>query len=156
MAEYGYNDAQDLQPGQAAILQDIIPCNKCPQLVVHDNMTPNLNLRGIVRNTACCNPKAKYRVAFTGNMAVAEGGTAGEIQLALSVNGYVRPFTISAATPAATGDFWHAGGDTVIDVPSGCCTTVTVVNASVSATPATTPAPTITVRNLNVEVSRIA
>lgn len=157
MAEYGYNDAQDIQPGAAAILQDIVPCTKCPQNVVHDNLTPNLNLRGIVRNAACiCNPKARYRVAFTGNIAVAEGGTAGEIQLGLSVGGYTRPFTIAAATPAAAGDFWHVGADTVVEVPAGCCTTVTVVNASVSETPATVPAPTITVRNLNVEVTRIS
>lgn len=157
MAVYGYNEPQDLQPNGAAILQDIQPCNRCPQLVVHDNLTPNLILRGIVRNAAaCCNPKARYRVAFSGNIAVAEGGTAGEIQLALSVNGFRLPFTIAAATPAAVGDFWNVSGDTAIDVPAGCCTEVAVVNASVSATPATTPAPTITVRNLNVEVSRVA
>ena len=156
MAEYGYNEAQDLQPGASALLLDVEPCRKCPQLVVHDNQTPNLILRGIVRNQNCCNPMAKYNVSFTGNIAVAEGGTAGEIQVALSVNGYIRPFTISAATPAAVGDFWHAGGDTIIEVPAGCCTNVALVNASVSADPATTPAPTITIRNLNVKVSRVA
>lgn len=149
MAEYGYNEAQTLQPGAAAILSDIRPCSKCPQQVMHDNMTPNLILRGIVRNTNCCNPRAQYKVTFAGNIAVAEGGTPGEIQVALSVNGYVRPFTISAATPAAVGDFWHAGGDTIIDVPAGCCTTVTVVNASSEAT-------AITIRNLNVDIERIS
>ena len=149
MAEYGYNEAQTLQPGAAAILSDIRPCSKCPQQVMHDNMTPNLILRGIVRNTNCCNPKAQYKVTFTGNIAVAEGGTPGEIQVALSVNGYVRPFTISAATPAAVGDFWHAGGDTIIDVPAGCCTTVTVVNASSGTTD-------ITIRNLNVDIERVS
>ena len=156
MAEYGYNEPQDLQPGAAAILLDVEPCTKCPQQVVHDNLTPNLILRGIVRNCNCCNPKAKYSVSFTGNIAVAEGGTAGEIQIALSVNGYIRPFTISTATPAAAEEFWHAGGDTTIEVPAGCCTDIAVVNASVSADPATTPAPTVTVRNLNVKVNRIA
>lgn len=154
MAEYGYNDAQDLQPGASAILQDIRPCSKCPQQVVHDNLTPNLILRGIVRNAAaCCNPRAQYSVRYSGNIAVAEGGTAGEIQLALSVNGFVRPLTIAAATPAAVGDYWHVSGDATIDVPAGCCTDVAVVNASVAATGT---APTITVRNLNVEVNRVA
>ena len=156
MAEYGYNASQTLQPGASAILQDVRPCAKCPQNVIHENMTPNLTLRGIVRNTNCCNPKAQYDVSFTGNIAVAEGGTAGEIQLAISVNGFVRPFTIAAVTPAAVGDFWNVSGDTTIDVPMECCTTVAIVNASESATPATTPAPTIDVRNLNVKVTRIA
>ena len=153
MAEYGYVAAQDLQPGAAAILEDVRPCTKCPQNVVHDNLTPNLLLRGIVRNP-CCNARAQYNVSFSGNIAVAEGGTAGEIQLAISVNGYVRQLTIAAATPAAAEEFWHVSGDTTIDVPVGCCTDVAVVNASAAAAGATPP--TITVRNLNVKVNRVA
>lgn len=156
MAEYGYNEPQELQPGAPAILQDVRPCTKCPQLVVHDNQTPNLILRGIVRNSACCNPRAQYTVTYSCNIAVAEGGTPGEIQLALSVNGFSRPLTIAAATPAAAEEYWHVSGFTTIDVPAGCCTDVAVVNASVSADPATTPAPTVSVRNLNVTVNRVA
>lgn len=154
MVEFGYNELQTLQPGGAAILENIRPCNKRPQRVVHDNLTPNITLRGIVANPCCGN--AQYNVRYSGNIAVADGGTAGEIQLALSVNGYVRPLTIAAATPAATEEFWHVSGDATIDVPVGCCTTVSVVNASVSATPATTPAPAVDVRNLNVDITRLA
>lgn len=155
MAEYGYAQAQDLQPGGSAILENVRPCTRCPQLVVHENLTPNLRLRGIVRNP-CCNARAQYSVSFSGNIAVAEGGTAGEIQLALSVNGFTRPLTIATATPAAAEEFWHVSGDTTIDVEVGCCTDVAVINASISETPATTPAPTVTVRNLNVKVLRVA
>lgn len=152
-AEYGYVAAQTLQPGQAAILENIRPCNKCPQNVVHDNLTPNLLLRGIVRNP-CCNARAQYNVTFSGNIALAEGATVGEIQLALSVNGFVRPLTIAAATPAAVGDYWHVSGEATIDVPAGSDDDVAVVNASVGETPATTPA--IDVRNLNVKAKREA
>ena len=155
-AEYGYNDLQTVQPGAAAILQDIRPCKHCPQLVLHDNLTPNLILRGIVRNTNCCTPKAQYSVSYSGNIAIPDGGTPAEIQLALSVNGFIRPLTIAAATPAAAEDFWHVSGDTTIDVAAGCCTDVAVVNASVSATPATTPAPAVDIRNLNVKIERVA
>jgi len=154
MVEFGYNEVQTLSPGAAAILENIRPCSKRPQRVVHDNLTPNITLRGIVANPCCGN--AQYNVRYSGNIAVAEGGTAGEIQLALSVNGYARPLTIAAATPAAVGEYWHVSGDATIDVPVGCCTTVTVINASVSDTPATTPAPTVAVRNLNVDVTRLA
>lgn len=152
-AEFGYVAAQDIAPGAAAVLETIRPCNKCPQNVVHDNLTPNIMVRGVVRNPVC-NSRAQYSVSFAGNIAVAEGGTAGEIQLALSVNGFVRPLTIAAATPAAVGDFWHVGGDTTIDVPAGSDLNVAVVNASVA--PATGVAPTITARNLNVRVNRTA
>lgn len=152
-AEYGYVAAQTLQPAAAAILENVRPCNKCPQNVVHDNLTPNLLLRGIVRNP-CCNARAQYNVTFSGNIALAEGATVGEIQLALSVNGFVRPLTIAAATPAAVGDYWHVSGEATIDVPAGSDVDVAVVNASVGATPATAPA--IDLRNLNVKVKREA
>lgn len=152
-AEYGYVAAQTLQPGASAILENVRPCNKCPQNVVHDNLTPNLLLRGIVRNP-CCNARAQYDVTFSGNIALAEGATVGEIQLALSVSGFVRPLTIAAATPAAVGDYWHVSGEATIDVPAGSDVNVAVVNASVGETPATTPA--IDVRNLNVKVKREA
>lgn len=155
MAEYGYNDVQTLQPGQAAILQDIRPCRRCPQLVLHDNLTPNLRLRGIGANRNCCNPRVQYNVSFTGNIAVPEGGTVGEIQLALSVNGFVRPFTIAAATPAAVEQYWNVGGDTTIDVDAGCCVDVAVVNAS-AIPEGGTAAPALDVRNLNVKVNRVA
>lgn len=147
-AEFGYVADQDILPGQGAILQTIKPCNKCPQNVIHEDLSPNVTLRGIVRNP-CCNARAQYNVAFSGNIAVAATGTVGEIQLALSVNGYTRPLTIAAATPAAVSEFWHVSGDTTVDVAAGCCTDVAVVNASVGAT-------TITARNLNVKVTRVA
>lgn len=153
--ELGYAAEQTIQPGAGAILETIRPCRKCPQNVIHENMSPNATLRGIVKNP-CCNAVAQYEVRFSGNIAVPEGGTAGEIQLALSVNGYIRPLTIAAATPAAAEEFWHVSGDTTIDVPAGCCTDVAVVNASVSDTPATTPAPALVSRNLNVKISRVA
>lgn len=155
MAVYGYIEAQTLQPGGSAILQDVRPCTKCPQLVVHDNLTPTLILRGIIRNQGNCNARAQYRVAFSGNIAVSDGSTVGEIQVALSVNGYVRPLTIGAATPAAVGDYWHVSGEDLIDVPAGCCTNVAVVNASVAPEGGTT-IPNVDIRNLNVDVSRVA
>lgn len=151
----GYAAEQTLQPGAGAILETIRPCRKCPQNVLHENMTPNTTLRGIVRNQ-CCNAAAQYVVTFGGNIAIPEGGTPGEIQLGLSVNGYVHPLTIAAATPTAAEAFWYVSGSDVIDVPAGCCTDVVVVNASVSATPATTPAPALVVRNLNVDIDRTA
>ncbi len=146
MVEFGYVASQTLQPAAAAILEDIRPCNKRPQRIVHDNLTPNITLRGIVANPCCMN--AQYNVRYSGNIALAEGATVGPIQLALSVNGYVRPLTIAIATPAAVGDFWHVSGDATIDVPAGCCTTVTVVNNTANAA--------IDVQNLNVDVTRLA
>lgn len=153
--ELGYAAEQTVQPGAGAILETIRGCMKCPKNVLHENMSPNVTLRGIVRNP-CCNASAQYEVSFSGNIAVPADGTVGEIQLALSVNGYVRPLTIATATPTVADAFWHVSGDTTVDVPAGCCMDVAVVNASVSATPATMPAPAVAIRNLNVKINRVA
>lgn len=144
--KFGWIAEQTLPVNGAAILQNIRPCRRRPQLVMHDDMTPNVTLRGIGNGRTAGN--AQYNVRFSGNIAVAVGGTIGEIDLALSVDGYTLPLTIAAATPAAIGDYWHVSGDETIEVPSCCCKTVTVVNASTDTS--------ITVRNLGVEVSRTA
>jgi hypothetical protein len=157
MAEFGYDARQELAPGAAAILENIRPCTRRPQLVMHENLSPNINLRGNpVASCGCTRGDAQYAVRFSGNIAVPTGGTAGAIQLAMSVNGQILPLTIATATPAAVEQFWHVSGEKTIYVPSGCCPTVTVVNASVSADPATTPAPTIALIHLNVTVKRTA
>lgn len=154
MVELGYNAVQTIQPGAAAILETLRPCYHRPQYVLHENLSPNIGLRGFVNNP--CAQFAEYVVRYSGNIAVAEGGTAGEIQLAISQDGQILPLTIAAATPAAVGDYFHVSGEKTFRVPVGCCPTVTVVNASVSETPATTPAPAIDTRNLNVTIQRTA
>lgn len=151
MAEFGYNDAQTVQPGAGALLNTIRPCTRRPQLVMHEDQSPLIYLRG-----SGCSPIADYEVEWSGNIAIPEGGTAGEIQLALALDGQIIPLTIAAATPAAAEEFWHVSGVKTLRINFGCCPAVSVVNASVSPTPATTPAPALTVRNLNVTVTRVA
>lgn len=153
MAEFGYNDAQTVQPGAGALLNTIRPCTRRPQLVMHEDQNPLIYLRG-----AGCSPcgVADYEIEWSGNIAVPEGGTAGEIQLALALDGQIIPLTIAAATPAAAEEFWHVSGVKTLRINFGCCPAVSVVNASVSPTPSTTPAPALTVRNLNVTVTRVA
>lgn len=152
MAEFTYNDVQLIQPGAAALLNTAIGCNK--GYVLHRPGSGILALRGIVNNP--CGRFARYRVAYDGNIAVPEGGTAGEIQLALAIDGEVIPTSTAAATPTAVNAYWNVSGFAIIDVPAGCCYTTSVENASVSADPATTPAPALNLRNLNVEVTRLA
>lgn len=152
MAEYIYNEVQLVQPGAAALLNTAIGCNK--GLVIHRPGSGILTLRGRVNNP--CAQFARYRVAYDGNIAVPTGGTAGEIQLALAIGGEIISTSIATATPAAVEQYWNVNGFAIIDVPSGCCYTVSVENASVSEDPATTPASALNLRNLNVEVTRLA
>ena len=152
MAEYIYNEVQLIQPGAAAQLETAIACNR--SYVIHRPGSGILTIRGIVNNP--CARFARYRVAYDGNIAVPEGGTAGEIQLALAIDGEVIPTSIATATPTAVNAYWNVNGFAIIDVPAGCCYTVSIENASVSADPATTPASALNLRNLNVEVTRLA
>ena len=152
MAEFIYNEVQTVQPGAAALLETSIGCNR--GYVLHRPGSGILTLRGIVNNP--CAGFARYRVVFDGNIAVPEGGTAGEIQLALAIGGEVVQSSIATATPTVASAYWNVNGFAIMDVPTGCCYTVSVENASVSADPATTPAPALNLRNLNVEVTRIA
>lgn len=152
MAEYIYNEVQTVQPGASALLSDAIPCNR--GLVLHRPGSGILTIRGAVNNP--CARFARYRVAYDGNIAIPEGGTPGEIQLAIAIAGEVVQSSIAAATPTVAEAYWNVSGFAIIDVPVGCCYEIAIENASVSPTPATTPAPALDLRNLNVEVTRLA
>ena len=141
-----------VQPRASALLSDAIPCNR--GLVLHRPGSGILTIRGAVNNP--CARFARYRVAYDGNIAIPEGDTAGEIQLAIAIDGEVVQSSIAAATPTAAGAYWNVSGFAIIDVPVACCYAIAIENASVSPTPATTPAPALDLRNLNVEVTRLA
>lgn len=159
MAEFLYNDPQNVAPGQPVALRTRIGCNK--GYVYHRPESGVLILRGIVNNP-CCN-FARYQVTFNGNIAVPDGGTVGPIAVALSIDGQPIPTSRAIVTPAATAtdppttaNFFNVTSTAIIDVPRGCCVNVSALNVSESLTPATTPAPTIIVQNSNLVVDRIA
>lgn len=159
MAEFTYNPVQTVQPNQPVALNTSIGCPR--GYVLHRNESGIVTLRGIVNN-ACAN-FARYQVAFNGNIAIPDGGTAGPISIALALDG--EPILTSRAivTPAATAtdpptqaNFFNVTSTAIITVPKCCCFNVSVENTSESATPATTPAPAILVQNANLTVTRIA
>lgn len=158
MAEYVYNPVQRVQPNQNVLLQSSIPCNR--GYVYHRDGSGILTLRGIVNNPSCC--FARYQVTFNGNIAVPSDGTAGPIAIALAINGepiqtsraIVTPADV-AADPPTTENFFNVTSTAIINVPRGCCLTVSVENDSEGAT-AADPAPAILVQNANLVVDRIA
>lgn len=150
MAEFVYNEIQEVQPGAAALLEDGIRCNR--GLVLHRAGSGILTLRGVSNNGSGF---ARYRVSFDGNIAVPTGVTVGEIQLALAIDGEIVPTSIAAATPTVVNTYWNVSGFAIVDVPACCCYTCSVRNAS-EITGAATVAPSLNLRNLNVEVTRLA
>ena len=99
-------------------------------------------------NNGC---KAIYRVTFNGNIAVApaaDGGVLGEIGVALTINGEPLGNATALVTPAAIGDFFNVSLTTFIDIPCGCCVTVSVENTSGTSA--------ISVQNANIIFDRVA
>ena len=101
-----------------------------------------MSLRGI---TGQC--RARYRISFGGNIAVPTGETVGAISLAISIQGEAVPSTSMIATPAAVEEFFNVYSSVFVDVPRGCCSTISVQNTS------TIP---IEVQNANLIVERVA
>lgn len=151
MAEYTYNPIQEVQPNQAILLNDSIPCNK--GYVYHRGESGIVTLRGIVNCPNAC--FARYQVTFNGNIAVPEDGTVGAISVSLAVSG--EPILTSKAivTPAAVDEYFNVTSTAIITVPKGCCFNVSVENTSEGATAADAPT-AINVQNANLVVSRIA
>ena len=105
-------------------------------------------------NNGC---KAIYRVTFNGNIAVApaaDGGVLGEIGVALTINGEPLGNATALVTPAAIGDFFNVSLTTFIDIPCGCCVTVSVENVSEGAAAAAGSA--IDISNANIIFDRVA
>ena len=92
--------------------------------------------------------RAVYRVTFNGNIAIATGGTVEPISVALTINGEELGNATATVTPAAIGDFFNVSVTTFIDIPCGCCVTVSVENVSDTTA--------IDVTNANIIFDRVA
>ena len=143
MAEFVENAVQLVESGQNVLLEDSIPCNK--GYVLHRNGSGIITLRGIVNNP--CARFARYHVAFNGNIAVPTGGTAGEISLAIAIDGESVQTSRARVTPTATNSYFNVTSVANITVPVGCCLIVSIENTS---------GVDINVQNANLTIDRTA
>ena len=154
MAEYLTRDEVESVALNAPIpFVDSIRCNR--GYVFHQSGTGIFVLRGIVNNPTSC--FARYNVEFTGNIAIPEGGAVTPIATAIVVSGESRQGSRSIYTPAAVDEYGNVTSRATIDVPKGCCFTVSVeyVNGMVDD-PATIPTPLINVVDGSLSISRTA
>lgn len=129
MAEFVQSQSSQLVAvGQNLLFLDSIPCPK--GYVVHRTGSGVLTLRGA---TCGCNPFARYQVTFNGNIAIPTGGTVAAIAAALVLNGEELQYSRAIVTPAAAEQFFNVTCTRTVDVPKGCCYTLSVegVNAGV-------------------------
>lgn len=141
-AEYSYVPLQTVAVDENILFMD--GCRACRKgYVQHREGSGIFTLRGVTNQC-----KAVYKVQFNGNIAIATGGTVEPISVALTINGEALGNATAIVTPAAVGDFFNVSVATFIDVPCGCCLTVSVENTS-----ATTA---IDVTNANIIIDRVA
>lgn len=141
-AEYSRIDLQTVSVDENVVFMDgDRACRK--GFVSHRTGSGIFFLKG--SNNGC---KAVYRVTFNGNIAIATGGTVEPISVALTINGEALGNATAIVTPAAIGDFFNVSITTFVDIPCGCCVTVSVENTSASTA--------IEVENANIIFERVA
>lgn len=111
--------------------------------MIHREGSGLVTLRGL-NNNQC---RARFYVYFGSNIAVPTGQTVGPISLAIAINGEAVPTSSVISTPAAVEEYNNVSAAIFIDVPNGCCTTISVKNTS------TIP---INVQNANLIIERVA
>jgi len=147
-AEYLANERQNVDLNSPILFDASIPCNNGN--VFHENQTGIFILRG---NTPNC--FARYEIIYRGNIAVPDGGTAGPVATAITVNGEIRPTSRAISSPTATEEFNNVTSTAIVTVPRGCCFTVSVRAVSgLVDDPAGVPAPVTSVVNSSLTINR--
>ena len=140
MAEYTNAYVQSVAPNANVVFtEEPVSGKGC---IVHREGSGLITLRGMTNQC-----RALFRVTFGGNIAIPTGGTVGEISIAIAIDGEPVPSATATVTPAAVANFFNVFSSVFIEVPKGCCVTVSVRNINTQA---------IDVENANIIVERVA
>ena len=141
MAEYTSIALQEVAAGQNVLFTETpVRCNR--GFVLHREGSGVFTLRGITNQC-----RARYKVSFGANIAVPEGGTVGPISIAIAIEGEPLASATAIETPAAVEEFSNVFTAVYVEVPGGCCISVSVENTSEDA---------INVQNANLIIERVA
>ena len=111
--------------------------------IFHRDGSGLITLRGITNQC-----RARFKVTFNSNVALSEGTTVGPISLALAINGEAIGPATMISTPAAVGEYNNISSSIFINVPNGCCYTISVKNL--------TTVGDIDMQNANLLIERVA
>ena len=137
MAQYTATAIQDVGVNQNVLFDDNFPCNN--GYVIHQSGSGVFTLRGVTKQCY-----ARYRVSFSGN--IAGTSAAGQLVMALTLNGETLFNAVGMATPAAADEYFNINIDTVIAIPCGCCFSLAVKNIGTLET---------SVTNANLIIERV-
>lgn len=134
------NAVQTVAAGQNVQFTDTVTCGTCS--INHRDGSGLVTIKG---NTNQC--RARYKITFGGNIAIPTGGTVGAIQIAIAVDGEAIPSTTMIVTPAAVEEYQNVFSAIFLDVPRGCCMSISVRNTTTQD---------IEVQNANLIIERVA
>ena len=134
------NAIQLVQPNQNVLFTETAVAGNSS--IVHREGSGLVSMRGLTQQN-----RARFRVSFGGNIAVPAEETVGSISLAIAINGEAIPTTTMTVTPTAVDAYFNVFSAIFLDVPSGCCSQVSVKN--ISEIP-------VNVQNANLIVERVA
>lgn len=134
------NALQTVEANQNVLLTDTVVCGSCS--ILHRDGSGLVTLRGITNQC-----RARFKVTFGANIALPADGTVEPISIAIAINGEPVASTTMIVTPAAVEEFSNVFSAIFIDVPSNCCSQISVRNISTQA---------IDVQNANLIVERVA
>ena len=134
------NALQTVPANQNVYFTDTVVCGNCA--ITHRDDSGLVTLRGLTNQC-----RARFRVTFGGNIALPTGGTVGPISLAIAIDGEAVRATTMTVTPAAVEEFFNVFSSVFVDVPRGCCVTISVKNITTDD---------IEVQNANLIVDRVA
>ena len=134
------NSVQTVATGQNILYTDtVVAGNQC---ILHREGSGIVKLRGLTNQC-----RARFKITFNGNIAIPTGGTVGAISAAIAISGEPVAATNMIVTPAAGENYFNIASVTFVDVPSGCCTDISVKNTSTQ---------NILVQNANLIIERVA
>ena len=134
------NALQTVPANQNVYFTDTVTCGNCS--ITHRNDSGLITLRGLTNQC-----RARFRVSFGANIGLPTGGTVGPISLAIAIDGEAVRATTMTVTPAAVEQFFNVSSSIFVDVPRGCCVTISVKNITEDD---------VDVVNANLIVDRVA
>lgn len=134
------NALQTVPANQNVYFTDTVVCGNCA--ITHRDDSGLVNIKGVTNQC-----RARFKVSFGGNIGLPVGGTVGPISLAIAIDGEAVRSTTMIVTPAAVEEFFNVFSAVFIDVPKGCCMTISVRNIGTED---------IDVQNANLIVERVA
>ena len=134
------NALQTVEANQNVLFTETAVCGNSS--IIHRDGSGLVTLRGLTNQC-----RARFKVFFSGNIALPADGTVGPISLAISVDGEPVATTPAIVTPAAVEEFFNVATAVFLNVPANCCAKISVRNTSDQA---------IDVQNANLIIERVA